>query len=331
LWLKNPLWSRLGHDWPIGWVLENTDGRLVGSLVNIPSLYKFRGQDLICANGRGWVVDPEYRGFALALMGEYFSQPAADLFINTTVGPNAAPMIATLSDRIPQGDFQTVSYFATAYRGLAAKALRKMHIPLAGLMAYPAAAALRLKDAWRLMAMQPAPASIAIEGTDQFDSRFDTFWDELVRQNPDKLLAARDRASLEWHFAGPLRRRDLWILTASRNGLLRAYCVFKLQEPGEAVRRMRLVDYQTLDAEEDLLPGLLKAALRRCVEEGVHVLEHLGSGLPKLRSFDRFAPYRRTLPCWPFYYRAADPTIDAQLARPEVWDPSVFDGDASFD
>ena len=92
LWLANPLWPYLGDDWTIGWLLENADGRLVGSLVNIPSIYQFRGQELLCANGRGWVVDPAYRSFALSLMGEYFGQSDVDLYVNTTVGPNAAPM-----------------------------------------------------------------------------------------------------------------------------------------------------------------------------------------------------------------------------------------------
>ena len=112
LWRTNPLWPRLEQDWPIGWVLENSDGRLVGSLLNIPSLYKFRGADLICANGRGWVVDREYRGFALSLMGEYFSQTNVDLFVNTTVGLVAVPVIQMLSDRIPRGDFETVAFFS---------------------------------------------------------------------------------------------------------------------------------------------------------------------------------------------------------------------------
>src|ERR1700676_2430601 len=98
LWLRNPLWPRLGKDWPIGWILENEAGRMVGSLINFPSLYHFRGRELICANGRGWVVAPEYRGLALWLMEEYFNQPGAGLFINTTVGANAAPALGTLSD-----------------------------------------------------------------------------------------------------------------------------------------------------------------------------------------------------------------------------------------
>ena len=331
LWLKNPLWPRVEHDWQIGWVLENAEGRVVGSLINVPSLYTFRGQQLLCANGRGWAVEPEYRPFALALMGEYFGQSNVDLFINTTVGPNAAPIISTLSDRIPQGDFQSTAYFALYYRELAEKALRRKRVPLASMLAYPAAAVLRCKDAWRRRALKPAPSSFSIECVDDFDARFDDFWAELASQNSDKLLAVRNRAALAWHFAIPQRKGDLRIFTASRVGKLRAYCIVKRQDAGEGVSRMRVVDFQTVEPNIDLLAGLLKVALRRCAKDGIRVLEHLGVGLPKMRTFDRFAPYRRTLACWPFYYRAVDPTLDAELSTPDFWDASVFDGDASFE
>ena len=331
LWLANPLWPRLGKDWPIGWVLENSTGRIVGSLGNIPTQYRFQGRDLICANGRGWVVAPEYRGFALWLMEEYFNQPAADLFINTTLAPTAAPTFSTLSDRTPLGDFQSVAYWITGYRGFAKKALQKLHVPGAGLMAWPAAAALRLKDALLTKSLPATPPSIVVETAEQFDDRFDAFWEELVRQNPDKLLATRDRQSLAWHFAIPLRQGRLWIFTALRAGLLRAYCILKRQDKNDGVRRMQLVDYQSLDPSDELLPCLLRAALDRCKAENMYALEHVGCGLPKMRAFDSFAPYRRKLPCWPFYYRAADPAIQAALSRPTVWDPSTFDGDASFE
>jgi hypothetical protein len=49
-----------------------------------------------------------------------------------------------------------------------------------------------------------------------------------------------------------------------------------------------------------------------------------------MQAFDQFAPYRRQLPAWPFYYKATAPEIDAELRRSEVWDPSTFDGDASL-
>jgi hypothetical protein len=329
LFLDNPLWPRLGKDWPIGWVLEDEASQVVGCLTNIPSLYRFRGRELICANGRSWAVAPAYRGFALWLMDEYYHQASADLFINSTVSISGAAAAESFATRVPVGDWQTLAYTVTRYRGFARKALEKMGIPLGGLLALPAAAGLWLKDAL-LAARLPPAAHAVIAAVDDFDSPFDLFWEELVRQNPNKLLGVRDRQALAWHFAIPRRRDRLRIFTASRNGLLRAYCVLKRQDLREGVRRMRLVDYQSVESDMDLLPGLLQAALRRCAADGFYLLEHLGRGLPKMASFDRVASYRRTLRSWPFYYRAVEPGLAAELSRPDAWDPSEFDGDASF-
>ncbi|HEX3869617.1 MAG TPA: hypothetical protein VHV77_04190 [Pirellulales bacterium] len=331
LWTNSPLWPRLGNDWPIGWVLEDPTGRVVGSLINVPSAYRFRGEELICANGRAWNVAPDYRGFALFLFEEYFDRPRADLFINTTVNAIAEPAIRTLSDRVPIGDFQTVSYWVTGYRGFARKALRKLRVPGADLLAWPAGAALGLKDIVCCKSFPSAPRSVAVEAIEGFDSRFDAFWNELVEQNPDKLLGVRDAQTLAWHFAAPLRHDRLWIFTASRHNLLRAYCIVKWEEHRGGLNRMRIVDYQTVDREVDLLPALLRPALDRCSSNGFHILEHLGRGLPKMRSLEDYVPYRMRLTSWLYYYRAAEKGLATELSRPEAWDPSLYDGDASFD
>jgi hypothetical protein len=94
---------------------------------------------------------------------------------------------------------------------------------------------------------------------------------------------------------------------------------------------MRLVDFQTLDPSVDLLSPLLKPALRKCAREKIDILDHLGRGVPKMKSVDDAAPYRQKFPNWPFYYRATDPALAAELAPPAVWDPSSYDGDASFE
>ena len=87
-------------------------------------------------------------------------------------------------------------------------------------------------------------------------------------------------------------------------------------------------------------PGAGRRSLFRRSLSGAAALRrgrHLHPRTPRLSdcrrcsSFDRFAPYRRKLPNWPFYYRAADPALCAELVQPKVWDPSSFDGDASFE
>ncbi|HEY5095894.1 MAG TPA: hypothetical protein VII69_12335 [Candidatus Eremiobacteraceae bacterium] len=327
MWLDNPLWPRLGNDWQIGWVLETTTSEIVGSVLNVPSLYRFRGRELICGNGRSWATASEYRGYALWLMEEYFNQPGVDLFINTTVGPMAARLIDRLSARIPQGDWATGSTWVTGYVEFARQRLRLRHVPLADLLAYPAGGVLWLKHAIRKKPLPNFPRAVFVESAECFDSRFDAFWDELVRQNPDKLMGERNCRALSWHFAIPMRTSRLWILTASRNRQLRAYCI--LVRTGDG-RQVDFVDYQTIEPDIDFLPGLLHAALRRCAKEGVYILRNLGRGVPKMRVLDDCAPYRNELSNWRFFYRAADPDLDAELRAARFWDPSVYDGDASF-
>lgn len=331
LWLDNPLRARVGEDWPVGWVLEDSAGSVVGSLTNIPSLYTFRGRELIAANGGHWVVASEFCGVALSLFGEYFSQEGADLFVNTTVNPISQPLLSQLTTPFPLGDWQGASYWVTGYRGFARSALQIAGVPsfACGPLAWPAAAALRLKEVVGAKSLPAAPAGIVIGEPGGFDASFDSFWHELVAQNPGKLLSVRDGRALTWHFANSIRKGEAWIFTASRNGLLRAYCVLR-KRTMKGMQVMRLMDYQTIEDKEDLLPVLLRAALRRCAVEGIDVLEHHGCGLPKMRAFDQFAPYYRKLQAWSSYAHAADPALDAELRNPQVWDPSTYDGDASL-
>jgi hypothetical protein len=96
------------------------------------------------------------------------------------------------------------------------------------------------------------------------------------------------------------------------------------------MRSMKIVDYQTLDTSVDLLPGLVRAAAARCRAEGLGMLEHNGCDIPKFDGFDRFAPHRITKAAWSFYFVTSDPVLTSALADPDVWDPSEYDGDASF-
>jgi hypothetical protein len=330
LWLKNPLWPRLGGRWPIAWVLEDRDGRVVGSLRNIPTLYHFRGRELINAAGRAWAVDAAFRGYALWLLDEYYNQADADMFVNNTIDRLAEAPHHCYASRIPLGQWNMASYFITGYRGFAKKALQRLGVPLPGLFGPPASASLWLRDKLSAKRLPPAQRDIAYETAQNFDARFEEFWQKQLEQSPDKLLAARDLKTLTWHYAVPLRTGRLWIYTALRHGKLRAYCVFKRQDTDDGILRMLLVDYQTLENDSDLLVGMLAQAIQRCAKEKLHALELRGAGLPGLESFDRCASYRRKLPNWLYYFRAVDPALAAQLHAPGAWIPSMYDGDGSF-
>jgi hypothetical protein len=313
LWLENPLVQRTEKDWPIGWVLETTSGEIVGNFGIVPSVYTFRGRNLVSTAGRFWFATSAYRGFALQLMDEYLNQTGVDLFINNAVSTPAFETFSRLLKPIPLGEWESMSYFEIGSRDMPLK------IPVPHVC-----------------------VSFTVEAIDKFDSRFDVFWDELRRQNSEKLLAERSSQALSWHFAIPIRKGRLWIFAASRNGQLRAFCTLTKQDRpfslpplpyGDAhgPKVMRLVDYQSINTDADLLPLLLAAALDRCAKESIDILENFGRGVPKMRFLDESAPRRKELSNWKFFFTAADSRLLEELREPLFWDPSAFDGEASFE
>lgn len=331
LYTDNPLWPRLGDRWPIGWVLEDTAGEVVGSFSNVPSLYHFRGADRICANGNRWSVLPEYRGYAAWLMDEYFSQQRVDLLINTTVGAAATEVISSFAERVPLGDWQTRAFRVLRYSDFALQVLRRRHIPAARALAAPAGIGLRARDALLSKSLPARPAAVTISAVRCFGGEFDTFWTELVRRNPEKLLAVRDSQALNWHFGAAIRAGRLRAYTATRGQSLLGYCVLSEYDYSElGLTSLRVVDYHSVDEDADLLPGLVRAALEHCATTGAHLIETLGSGIPKMCSFERFARARSVKSSWSFYYRATDPDLEVELRDADVWDPSGYDGDASY-
>jgi hypothetical protein len=74
----------------------------------------------------------------------------------------------------------------------------------------------------------------------------------------------------------------------------------------------------------------MQRAYDECRAQGIHVLEHVGCDVEKTRIFDKYAPYRRKLPGWSFFYLTREEELVAELSRPEVWAPSSYDGDSSL-
>jgi hypothetical protein len=207
--------------------------------------------------------------------------------------------------------------------GFAESALRFKEWPMAKALCYPAGLALWAKD--KLQGAGLTAAQHAVEMAAGFDERFDDFWEQRRAGNA-ALTGVRSRAALEWHFS-----RDARILTASTGGALRAYAVLQRKdEPRFGLRRMRLVDFQALDSHREYGQSILHRALRECRALGIHTLEQVGTGLAATDWFESRAPYRRRLPHWSYYYFAPDAGLAEELARPEAWAPSSFDGDASL-
>jgi hypothetical protein len=337
VWVNNPAYQELRGNrgkWTIGWVLENERKHIVGAHGSIPLFYEFKGRRIIAAQGRGWVVDPEYRSYSLWLLLSFFEQENVDLYFDTSAGPEAARADSELgASRVPAGVWNRDAFWITHYRGALSSWLKRKPKKIRALaqpLCYPLAVALFLRDRLAQPSLPANSQGLIIDYCQKFDDRFDEFWEDLKRENPDLLLAVRDRKTLEWHFAYALLQDRLWILTASQESRLAAYAVFmKTEDPDSGMTHMSLVDFQALRKNAVHLLPMVSAALKRCRREKIHLLANIGLSFNE-SGINRFAPYQRELNWWRYFYKVADNELAVHLSDPSAWSPTLYDGDASI-
>ena len=329
LWECNPVLTRRTEPLPIGWALE-ANGKLVGFLGSIPTFYSFVGRRLLVTTANAWVVDEPYRSHSIALLKRYLGQKEIDLFLNTTAGIASGKVWEALgAKRMPLSSYEDVLFWVTAPREVVRALLMNKSIPAAGALSFPLGLALGFGLLFRPTKGRKGQGVREIAS---FDSRFDVFWNEL-RQGSTKLLSWRDAETLNWHFRYALAAKRARILTLEASGRITAYAVLcRSDKPDLALKRYHLVDFQCLDNSETQLAcgALLGHGLELCRKEGVHVLEATGFMPAKRAVLESFAPLRRKMEAWPFYFKSRSADIETALSAATVWDPSVYDGDGSL-
>lgn len=331
LWMGNPAYLERKKEWPIGWVLS-AGSDVVGYFGNIPVPYELNGKNLIAGCGHSWVVAPAYRSYSLLLLDRYLRQEHADLCVSTTVSEESCkPLMAMGASPVPVGTWNRSHVWITTYTGFVTSWLTRKRCPGARFLSYPISAGLFLRDAFiKSRIPNVGNGSLEIKYCDTFGEEFDGFWEALRAQNSNKLLAVRSRPILEWHFRYALRENRVWIVTASEGSRVQAYGIFLLQRTSrDAVKRLTLVDFQALADRPVLFYPILKWVLDRCRLDGVHLLESLGLRPRGIADIGLLAPYHLKQDAWTYWYKTSDRTLSGVLSNPDVWAPSLFDGDAS--
>jgi hypothetical protein len=332
LWLNNPIYQRLAKRWPLGWVLEDSNRKIVGYIGNIPLSYEFEGEELLAAAGRAWVVDSQYRSYSLLLMDYFLAQSNVDLYINTSLGPQAFEGFQLFEPLpVPVGDWDRSRFWITNPVGFLASSVAAKGIPFAKFLSYPLSVPLFIRDRFTRRPFEKNGRQIDVQCCSGFDERFDTFWEDLKRSRSHVLLATRTREILDWHFKYKLLRNKVWIFCVADGPRLVAYSIFYRKDIAKfGLRRVRFADFQTLLNDNSLLLPMLSCALDRCRCSGIHVLEIMGLCPEKTQVVARLAPYQRKLPFWLSFYKTNNPRLAESLKDPKIWDPSCFDGDYSL-
>jgi hypothetical protein len=334
LWSENPAYLEIKDKFPMGWVLENAQGGICGYLGNVPLNYELEGKKLLAATTRAWVVDTPYRSYSPLLLGTYFQQRNVDLFLSTTVNAQSAPAYSIFEGiPVPKGAWDRTLFWITHYQGFMESYLRQRGRATVKALSYPLSVGLFLRDQILGSRIAARHGGIEVRGCEAFDERFDVFWAALRQKKPQVLLGVRTREALDWHFGLSLQQNTGWVYVVEGAAGLSAYAIFQRSDYRQiGLTRMRLVDFQYLDQERapELLKAMLGAAMNRCREESIQMLELVGMCAEEENWLKDAAPHGRTLSAWLYFYKAGNPALAQTLKNPAVWEPSLFDGDSSL-
>lgn len=304
----------------------------MGSLENIPYLYRLGGRSYVGAFGRGWAVDIAYRAFALVLMVRQQRQPGVDLRVTTTASPRTSAVLQKAGWlRVPVGQWNRSAFWVTNYAKTATLYLSAKAPTLVSAIAGPLLyLPLWLTDiaAARLGRFR---TEYELRWSAGFDEPFDQFWADLESRNPGVLLSVRTAQTLRWHFKYAIEQKRAWILTAWDGPRLFAYAILERRDAQSPdLVRVLLIDFQALVRDRDLASAMVSFILSRCRQEHIQVLDNFSCWLAEKQPIANRPPHYRAVGGWSYLYQPANQELADALSNAEPWYPTPYDADASL-
>jgi hypothetical protein len=334
LWLRNPALQETPFAPPIGWVLE-AEGRPVGYLGNVPSLYRYGSRTLTAVTGHGFVVEPAHRAVSLTLMAAFFRQKPVDLYLTTTAIAVVGKIARVFkSDSLPQPDYEKVLFWVLRPRPFAQYVMEKLQLRPAYSAAGSVLASLAIGADKTFRRRWPrrrgTPLAVKEILVAEIGEDFQSLWAKKLMEGP-RLLADRSPATLRWHFQTPGDCGTTSVLSCYRGRELVGYAVIR-DDPSDTagLRRSIIADMLVERDAPEILTALFVAAYDHAKDAGSHILEVLGFPESVRRVCLEWNPYSRKYPACPFFYKAADPVLHRELANSVMWYASPFDGDTTL-
>jgi hypothetical protein len=334
LWKHNPALKHMQTSGAIGWVVE-AEGRIVGYLASISSLYHYEGKALTAVVGSGFVAEPAYRAHTVRLMAAFYAQKPVDLYISTTA-VEATGKIACAFGCVPmpQPDYETVIFWVLRPYPFAQTVMRKLQIKpaLSKALGPLASLALGLDKLFRRRWPRGSAKDLAVSEikVSEMGEDFEILWKEKLGERT-RLLADRSLEFLRWHYNVPRDGAKTSVFCCRKQGRLCGYLVIR-DEAGNAngLRRALIADMFVKQDDPEILKTLIVAAHKHAKRAGSHVLEVQGFPADIRRLCAQWNPYCRTFPATPFYYKGATPALHKTLADGAAWYGTPFDGDTTL-
>jgi len=329
VWQNFPNFSEF-ENVPIGWVMENKEGNIVGVILNLFMNYRLNDKTYKASVVSTWAVDDNYRKDSMNLIFKWIYQKNVDLLVDNRRTERSAKILKSFKFKnVPTKDYEKIIFWVLDYPNFIKSAIKKKLKIQIGSIAILPAAILKFYDFLMNRNKNFYLNKKTLE-VKSFDKKFDLFWEKLQKNN--KFMSERNSASLEWHFARGIKEKRISVLALSNENNLIGYIVVMRSDNNEiGLKRMKIVDIQSLTNVEEDTNNLIANAILYARNEGVHILELMGFGKNIREQALKTNPYIRTLSYSPFFFKIMSDELKNVFTDDIEWDASLFDGDGSLD
>jgi len=335
----NPVIKKGDVEWPIGWVLVDNDNNIVGSFMNIPNEYSFKGKRYLGAGGSGWAIDEDYRNHSLLLLNKFAKQRNVDLLVTTTpanktqrvfsaIFKNKYLSIDTLYNKyflvLDYSVFTSNTYKKYFIQSIDNRIIKRMFnaLPYSSYSLYD-------RICKRGFFSAQSDNQVHIVKQTEITDAFDDLWRALTDTYNDRFIAIRDAEYMRWYIKDKLTDGSASLHFIYKDTELIGYALFHYK----IIKNINVAiftDLQLLDEKPRYLTNLLRMMRSEFKGKNIQIVEIVGFHQQKRKIFNSISPYRRKISYPYIYYVFKNKELLNEINQTEVWDPTLLEGDATL-
>ena len=264
-WLCRTPRSRAAREIPVGWVVEDAEGRIGGVVGVFAQDYMVEGEWVVGATGHTLIVEPRLRGAGGALLRRYANLDGVFGVFHLNANARSAPMYERYGFSGWPPDHADIKLMWPS-DPLAILAERATRLTSAGRRPATERFLRERLFTTELIRLDPCVEQVFASGV---DARFDAFWGALSAEG--RLTARRDAAALRWRMGDPDRTLDPLLLAWMEDGHIAGYALAQVVKVDEITAPdLEIIDLVALKHCADrAMPALVGSLIRNAPRLGV--------------------------------------------------------------
>ena len=321
LWNKNPYFGQT-NEWIIGWKLLDKE-KIVGTCLNIPFIFELNNKEFLAAVCNNYVIDKNYRSFALKLRHLFLNQKDIDLYITNSANTESERIMeAFKAKKISQQDYQKRLLFIVNKPKFLFNYIKGLIVKDKNFS--------RKNNFQYIKEEEVKNKNITFHLKENFDNDFIQLTKEL--NNFSNLRSSKKLEWLKWKYNQYIERKKFFVVKIYKGqNFVGFIAMISNMEKKYSLKKLTIVEIVISDKENDLLNDSMKYCIDVSKKFNFDVIDVIGYKKSKRIILEKLGFIKKKSKNFNFLVKSTNSQLDFELFKnKENLDLSLTDGDNIF-